>query len=203
MRYVLCMSLLACMILGSSPADLQAASKFYPFQPTPTNLWDLDHTKYYTWGINWSVPAGETIIGASLFIDNINDWVVESGDILYIHLLDNPAVGVTVGTDNQGGGDAFSGQGILLTTYTDDDSFPNPAEDWTYNFTTPGQVNTLKSYVANGVLGLGLDPDCHYYNDGITLTIETAPEPVTAMLAVPALALLRRRRGLRLAQLPA
>ena len=192
MHYSLCMWLLVCVTLGSIPAGVHATSTFYPFQPSPKDLWDLDHYKYYTWGISWSVPAGQTIVGASLFIDNINNWRVEP-NILYVNLLDNPPVGVTVGTDNQGGGNAFSGQGIPLTTYTDYNSYPGSAEDWIYTFTT-AQVETLKSYVTNGVFGLGIDPDCHYYNDGITLTIETVPEPVTALLALPALGLLGRRR---------
>ena len=34
--------------------------------------------------------------------------------------------------------------------------------------------NSLSGYPT---FGLGFDPDCHYYNDGITFTIETAPVP--------------------------
>ena len=179
-----------------SPAIAQA-TVHPPFQPTPADLYDLDHEKYYTWGIDWTIPPGEYIQTASLFIDNINDWVVESGDIMYIHLLDNPALGVTEFTDNQGGGDNFAGQGILLTTYTDNDGGTNPPEDWTYNFTA-SQINTLTNYINNdGRFGLGLDPDCHYLNDGVSLTISTCiPEPNTALfgLMTPGLFLLKKRR---------
>jgi hypothetical protein len=175
----------------------------HSFQPSPPDLYDLDHWKYYTWGIDWNIPPGEFIQSASLSIDNINDWKVETGDILYIHLLDNPALGVTEFTDYQGGGDNFAGQGILLTTFTDDDGYPNPSEDWTYDFTA-SQINDLTSlndltdYINNdGRFGLGMDPDCHYFNDGITLTISTCiPEPSTALfgLMTPRLFLLRKRR---------
>ncbi|MHC4443118.1 MAG: hypothetical protein ACYTF1_00710 [Planctomycetota bacterium] len=174
-----------------------AQTGIYTFQPTPVDLYDLDHWKYYTWGIDWTIPPGEFIQTASLFIDNINDWKVETGDIMYIHLLDNPALGVTEFTDNQGGGNNFAGQGIPLTTYTDDDGEPNPPEDWTYNLNA-SQINTLTNYINNdGRFGLGMDPDCHYFNDGITLTISTyIPEPSTALfgLMTPMLFLLRKRR---------
>lgn len=177
------------------PAVALAGSESW--QPTPNDLWDLDHTQYITWGIGWSLPAGERITSASIFIDNINDWQVESGDIMYIHLLDNPQLGTHHWTDNEGGGDAFAGQGILLTTYTDDDGAPNPAEDFQYDF-TPEQRTTLATYLDNGVFGLGFDPDCHYYNCGVTLTVTTAtiPEPAAGvlMMAVGTVVLRTRRR---------
>ena len=170
----------------------------WSWHPTPVDLWDLDHNEYVTWGIGWRTPADERVTSATLFIDNINDWQVENGDILYIHLLDNPQLGARRWSDNEGGGDAFAGQGILLTTYTDDDGAPNPPEDFTYNFTS-GQLSTLTGYAGNGVFGLGLDPDCHYYNDGVTLTVTTAavPEPAAgALMMVLGTVMLRVRRRL-------
>ncbi|MEW6379913.1 MAG: hypothetical protein AB1611_09945 [bacterium] len=147
----------------------------------PIDLWDLDHGKYYLWGMSGNMPTQETIVSASLFIDNINDWAVEPDDRLYIHLLDNPSPGVRVRSDSEGGGDNFLNQGILLTTYTDhNETGPqqrnNPPEDWRYVFTA-AQLDIFKDYAGNGIWGLGLDPDCHYYNDGITFTVETAPVP--------------------------
>ena len=177
-----------------------ALAGVYTFQPSDRDLDDLDHSKYYTWGINWTVPAGEVVNQASLSIHNLNDWQVENGDSLYIHLLDNPALGIRTWTDNEDGGDAFAGQGTWLTTYTDDDPWPNPAEDWNYNF-LPSQVQALRQYVSDGRFGLGFDPDCRYYNDGIKLTITTEclPEPGTAVLVVSALGfcgrLIRKRCG--------
>jgi hypothetical protein len=162
---------------------IAASADSITFHPTPDNLWDLDHYQYYTWGIDWNIPTGEYVSSATLAIDNLNNWVVEDGDILYIHLLNDPPSGVHQYNDNQGGGDAFSGQGTLLTTFTDDDVAPNPAEDFSYSFTS-SQIDALTNYAANGRFGLGFDPDCHYYNDGISLTIQTAavPEPATALL---------------------
>ncbi len=125
------------------------------------------------------MPENEHIVCASIFIDNINNWKVEP-NILYINLLDNPLIGTYQYTDNQGGGNNFAGQGIVLTTFTDDDPLPNPPEDFTYYFTEE-QIQTLSQYLANGIFGFGFDPDCHYYNDGIYFKIctEVVPEPMS------------------------
>ncbi len=162
---------------------IAASAASIKFTPTPSDLWDLDHYKYYTWGIDWSLPADQYVTSATLAIDNINDWTVEEGDILYIHLLDNPQSGARQFTDNQGAGDALSNRGTLLTTFTDDDFAPNPAQDFSYNLTSD-QIAALTGYAANGRFGFGFDPDCHYNNDGVSFTIETAavPEPATAFL---------------------
>src|SRR6185436_4034356 len=69
------------------------------FTPSPADLGDLDHHAATTWGINWSLPAGQEITAAKLTFKNIWDWQKEF-DQLYIHLLDNPKSGVTVNTDN-------------------------------------------------------------------------------------------------------
>ena len=167
----------------------------YSFQPAPVDMEDMDHYKYYLWKINWGIPSGEYITGANLSIDDIYNWANESNDILYINLLNNPfpfSSWTPIGsnsysstyrkTDNQALGNAFNGNGLLLVTYSDPtDMTP---EDWTYNF-TQDQIATLQNYVSDGLFGFGFDPDCHYYNGGITFTITTTtpvPEPATMLL---------------------
>lgn len=146
------------------------------FSPNPSDLYGLPHAYYYTWGINWSIPNGEFITEATLTITNIDDWTSESGDHLYIHLLDSAPAGVTSGWDGQGWGDAFAGN-PLIANYQD----PGPgAVTLNYNFSQLGLLDDLTGFAANGNFGLGFDPDCHYDNDGITLTIDTAPAPVPA-----------------------
>jgi hypothetical protein len=174
-----------------------AQAGVFTFTPSPADLGDLDHSTYKTWGIAWSLPAREAIAAATLFIDDLNDWTVESGDILYMHLLDNPSLGVHSWTDNEGGGDAFAGQGVLLTTYSDTDTGSNPPHDFSYSLTA-SQIESLTTYLANGRFGFGFDPDCHYYNNGVTFSISTAtlPEPSAGLLSLLALAALGRwRRG--------
>lgn len=169
----------------------------YSFQPATADLGDLDHYSYYTWGINSNIPQNEVITGAKLTITNIWDWTVEDNDILYVHLLDNVTPGVSIFQDNQGGGDNFAGQGMLIGTWTDPVGGHSTNTTVTFDLGQAGALNLLKQYSADGKFGFGFDPDCHYYNDGVKLTITTqaVPEPASmATLAIGGLALLRRRK---------
>ena len=178
-------------------------------QPSDRDLGDLEHAYAYTWGIQQTIPTNAEVKAASLFFDNIRDWTTEP-NVLYIHLLDSAPLGIRKLTDN-GSGDHFQGQGTVLTVYN---NLPATAQDKLYVF-SDAQVDILNAYLADGVLGLGFDPDCHFFNDGVklNLTIETGstlgasgisfvPEPATmAFLAVGGgLMLFRRaRRGRRVA----
>ncbi len=154
---------------------LPASAAQYQFVPSDADLWDLDHGYYYSWGIRWSIPAGECITEATLFIDNIDDWTKESNDHLYIHLLDSPQTGVKRWSDNEHGGDNWAGN-PLIADWSDTNTWE---EDLTFNLSNkPGMLDTLTSYIGNnGVVGLGFDPDCHYYNCGVKFTITTQSIP--------------------------
>ncbi len=175
---------------------------YYDFAPSPANLYNLDHFQYYLWGIQWQPGPKETIVSAKLSIKDINNWTPETNDKLFIHLLDTVASGVHVYTDNQGGGDniaSLGGNQVLLDTYSDPLDAPNDsdankfvnAENYVYNFTAEN-LNALKIYDQNGNFGFGFDPDCHYWNHGVLLTLGTqtvsAPEPVTPLLLAIGLA---------------
>ena len=69
------------------------------------------------------------MIEASLFINEINDWTNEANDHLYIHLLDNPSVGVKTWYDGEGGGDNWAGH-PLIANWTDTNNWN---EDLTYD----------------------------------------------------------------------
>jgi hypothetical protein len=192
---VYCLLCMLSLVALLAPMWAACADTSYSFQPTPVDLWDLDHAGYYAWGLDWKAPTGQVITGASLFFDNIDNWATETNK-LWINLIDEPALGVTTFTDNEAGTNAFSGKGILLSTYSD--SSTGTPIDLTYNFTS-SQVDTLKQYAAAGTWGIGLDPDCHYNNDGIKLTVTTKPipEPGTWALmlsAMGAVGVVRRRR---------
>jgi hypothetical protein len=176
--------LFLCMILLYLGSVGIAGANTYTYTPVYNNLFNLDHNWYYTWGINGSaISNSETIVSATLSIDNINDWMIESGDILYINLLDETSstyAELDIGTDGEENGNAFSTLGVLLTTYSDING--DSSENYSYSFTS-SQLATLASYLSDNYFALGLDPDCHYFNDGITLTIVTAtPEPATMLL---------------------
>jgi len=158
----------------------------YEFTPTPTNLWDLDHYYYYSWGFNINIPANETIVDGVLGFDNINNWAQEANNQLYIHLLDDPAAGTHWYWDNQGGGDNWSGAGPLVANYHDGNAYQ--AVDLNYSLKDLGLLDTFKAYAADGTAGFGLDPDCHYYNCGVKFTVTTTtnavPEPSSLALLV-------------------
>ncbi len=144
----------------------------YTFIPPDPDMSDLEHGHYYTWGIDWGVPAGEVIVGANLFFDDIRNHN-SSENVLYVHLFDTAAVGIDPGIDNNTTDD-FAGQGVKLFEWS---NLSSTATDLTYNF-TPTNLVTLASYLEDGNFGLGFDPDCHFYNNGITFTVETSAVPI-------------------------
>ena len=76
----------------------------------------------------------------------------------------------------------YTGEETPLVTYSNLTTSPVTL---TYTF-TDDELAALASYAAEGTFGLGFDPDCHYYNDGVKLTITTSkvvvPEPATISL---------------------
>lgn len=81
-----------------------------------------------------------------------------------------------------------------LTQYHDGDG-PNSKVNFTFSLgSNPALLTLLENYITNGHtggssyadFGLGFDPDCHFYNDGVKFTIETAkvPESGAATLAL-------------------
>lgn len=200
------------IVLMLTPA--MGIANTYTFNPydgssPSSDLYDLDHTKIYLWAINWNLPVGEKITKATIFVDNIYNFD-NNYNILKFYLLDNvkrndnaSQVDIITLTDNQ------SQNTNHEIGYYKDTKFsnyiglynrvglPGPpktnAVDITYDFDS-AEVTTLTGYLStlnkwgsrtyNSNFGLGFDPDCHFYNDGVTFTIETSqvPEPATMLL---------------------
>jgi len=175
-RVTLIGGLFLAIVLCAGVAD--AALITDTFIPRPADLRDLDHHRYYTWGINADF-SGE-IVGVTLTFQNLYDWTVEENDHLFVHLLDTVSPGYHSYRDpvDPGVDDFFAGQGILVLDWTDDDE--NTPVDLEVNL----DAAALAAYSEDGNFGFGFDPDCHYFNDGVELRVvtEVVPEPSTLAL---------------------
>jgi hypothetical protein len=202
MRIILCAVVLGIFAATSANAGLVA------FQPTSNDLSDLPHDYYFTWGINFILAPNEKITGAVLTFTNIWDWTQENNDHLYVHLLDYIKSGSRSYVDNQGGGDNFAGKGAFVGDWSDPVGGTSRNFNLVFDFGSLGLLGTLNDFAMATPdknkfdFGFGIDPDCHYYNDGVTFTMTTEittpiihiPEPATmAMLAIGGLLFCRKR----------
>ncbi|MBN2448407.1 MAG: PEP-CTERM sorting domain-containing protein [Phycisphaerae bacterium] len=164
----------------------------HTFSPTPADLYDLPHERAYMWGIDTGLDSSEQVISATLSFYQIRNWDNSAND-LYNSLLDGCALGVTQLSDNAGGDyflNIYSGLQTSLVTYSNLTTAP---VDLHYDFNAD-QLSALNGYLTDGVIGIGIDPDCHYYNCGIELTL-TTPEPTAfTLLGLGLLAFFWRRR---------
>jgi hypothetical protein len=166
------------------------------FQPTPSNLYDLDHHSLYTWRIDNVNLTGQTITSATLTFQNIRNWDGNPNQ-LFIHLLDTAKNGgvatfiddptgsapVTDITDDFANPRYHGDPNWLVATGTADTFLASPTfttngTNFVLTLTNP-QLGVLASYFNNGNnVALGLDPDCHFFNDQITFTVNTTPVPM-------------------------
>lgn len=173
-KFILTLAIAAAVILPAA----NASALVYTIYPPDRDIYDLDHYKAYKWGIDWSVPAGQTIVGAKLTYVDIYNWTAEDNDQLYTQLLNTSYVGLRTYTDNQGGGNYFAGQGTHVGTWTDPDDDAS-VSTLVYDFgTIPGLLDTFKSYAADGHFGFGIDADCHYFNRKVMFQVTTSSTPV-------------------------
>jgi hypothetical protein len=170
------------------------------FTPSPSqDLFDLDHYSYYVWGIDYQIRPG-SIQSATLTFHNIYDFMVEDNDTLFVHLFDAPLLDTngprlpnyrwdpthsymtmtSYGTDqtpaNEWVSDQFAGQPLI-------GAWNDPVGGRPRNFDLTFEIpQAYFGMLTDGNIGFGIDPDCHYFNDGVTLTVETVPEPGTLLM---------------------
>ncbi len=212
------------------------------FTPADSDVFDLDHTQAYAWGLKYTVPTGETITGARLIISNIWNWQVETNSLKITLMNTPPAYGTssTIGTSSNylvtkddaenvsdywekyknNGNKKWDGWDRMFT-WSDADSSATK-NTLVYDFNNlyvynanqtqllqtisggPASLTEFKNFIQDGIIGIGFDPDCHYYNDGVKLEIttrketNTVPGPMAVLpFALGFIASIRRRRTVR------
>ena len=163
---------------------------------------NLDHHDAYTWRIDNVNLSGKTITSATLTFANISNWD-SNPNVLFIHLLDSAKnAGVASFQDapaneapvtsihDDFAGSYYTSNPLVnsgtLNTFLASPSFTTTPGPYVYTF-TGAQLVILSAYFANqNNIAFGLDPDCHFWNNGITFTINTTPngvpEPATLAL---------------------
>lgn len=183
---------------------------------TTPGLNSMAHSYAYSWGISdsglrTSFASGEKIISATLILNDIRNWTAEEShfytSILDFDRNDNSYIdyntsGIQQYYDGYGSNTGDSAFFSNYFTHTDAMASYKPiqvheltlydaaARDITIDLTN--NLNKLNEYAATGIFGLGFDPDCHFYANGITINLitglappggdNTVPEPATLLL---------------------
>ena len=168
-------TVIAAVFLAALLLAVQAFALEHTYYPTPGDLEDLPHANYYEWGVDVSMFAGLNIYEVELKLISISNWD-ENTNHLYMHLLDDAALGVTkYGDSDNDFIDAFLGAGPLIADFQDMNG-PFVHQTLNYKFSMiDALVDSVNLYRANNVIAIGFDPDCHFYNCGIELKVKGEP----------------------------
>jgi hypothetical protein len=141
---------------------------------------DLDHYYYYVWSLK---DVAGPVSGLNVVFHSVRNWTLEE-NWLSVVLFDLPDAGTSWSrvADNQS---------LTKPDWTALYSTAVSLGTWSYDGTTQDVVFSITdqavlAYLTNGGnFGIGIDPDCHFYNRGIsveTLPAAPVPEPTTLLL---------------------
>jgi hypothetical protein len=199
---------LSALVLGIVTASVTTFATPIVITPWPvgnTNYYDMqdfDHYKAYKWKLNLDyfyknspnyVPNSTwTVTSGKLEIFNItNNMEPESNDILRANLLDLSTAPVAspnstiVYTDAQAPSNLFGSANLSrgwsrstkIGSFSDNNGKTATNNiSWVFNTALIDKINDYKS--ENGWIGIGFDPDCHYTNTGVKLTLDVKSVPV-------------------------
>lgn len=188
MRKEICAFIMATLLTASG------ARAGFTYQPTPPDLRDLDHAYYFAWQIDGQespLPEAGEVIGATLEIFTLYNWSADdTNNKLFINLLrksDIESVWTFVSGDHvYSGGDSKNEvvnnlPGVEIDSYVDGDG-PATKIHYIYQFDDT-ELQLLKDSISgDGIVCVGLDPDCHFYNTGIKLSLVPVPAPSALLL---------------------
>lgn len=140
---------------------------------------DINHGAYYVVGLRDYAPSANLEV-LNIVFHNIENWAIEE-NWLSVYIFDDPEYyGWRYGHNDSSSLDIPDWETAFNATCLGVWSYIDEAKDVV--FTTSD--STLLAFMKNGNgFGIGIDPDCHYFADSMTVeTTAPVPEPATLIL---------------------